>query len=85
MTTAESIAAAIAEERPLEAHWAPWLARDIADAAEAKGIPLHAALAFIHDRPSVVLSGPEFLRWCERFRIVPASEIESAHETREPQ
>ncbi len=76
MTTAESIAAAIAEERPQEAWAAPWLAGEIADAAEARGIPLHAALAFIHDRPRVILSGAEFLRWCERFKIVPAAELE---------
>jgi len=75
MTTAESIAAAIAEERPREADEAPWLASEIAAAAEARGIPLHAALAFIHDRPRVILSGAEFLRWCERFKIIPAAEL----------
>jgi hypothetical protein len=77
LTTAESIAAAIAEERPQEAFWAPWLADEIAAAAEARGIPLHAAIAFVHDRPRVILSGPEFLRWCERFKIIPAAELGS--------
>jgi hypothetical protein len=77
MTTAESIAAAIAGERPAEAATAPELALEIAAAAEARGIPLHAALAFIHDRPRVTFSAPAFLRWCERFKIVPAASIPS--------
>jgi len=83
MTTAESIAAAIATERPTEADRAPELALDIAAAAEARGIPLHAALAYIHDRPRLILSAPAFLRWCERYKIVPAAELES-EERKEP-
>lgn len=80
LTTAESIAAAIVEERPHEADAAVELALEIAAAAEARGIPLHAALAFIHDRPRVTYSAPAFLRWCERYKIVPAAELETTHD-----
>jgi transposase InsO family protein len=74
-TTAESIAAAIVEERPQEAAAAADLALDMASAAEIRGIPLHAALAYIHDRPRQEFSAPAFLRWCERYRIVSVNEL----------
>ena len=77
MTTAESIAAAIVEERPDERDSAAELALEMAAAAEARGIPLHAAIAFIHDRPRVTFSAPAFLRWCERFKIIAAAELRS--------
>ena len=77
LTTAESIAAAILEARPDEAAAAVELAFELAAAAETRGIPLHAALAFIHDRPRAVLSAPAFLRWCDRYKIIPAAELDS--------
>lgn len=75
ITTAESIAAAIAEERPEERENAGELALEMAHAAQVRGVPLEAALAFIRDRPRVTYSAPAFLRWCERYRIVPAAEL----------
>ena len=76
LTSAESIAAAILEERPEEAPVAADLALELAAAAEARGIPLHAALAFIHDRPRVPFTAPAFLRWCDRYKIIPAADLE---------
>jgi hypothetical protein len=75
MTTAESIAAAIAEERPEDRDQAIELALELAAAAEARGIPLPAALAFIHDRPRVTITAPSFLRWCARYKIIPAADL----------
>lgn len=77
LTTAESIAAAILEERPEEAPAAVDLALELAAAAEARGLPLHAALAFIHDHPRVPFTAPAFLRWCDRYKIVAAAHLES--------
>ncbi len=79
LTTAESIAAAILEERPEEADRAVELALDIAAASDARGIPLHAALAYIHDRPRATFTAPAFLRWCDRYKITPAAELETSH------
>jgi hypothetical protein len=80
LTTAESIAAAILEQRPEEASAAVELALELAAAAEARGIPLHAALAYIHDRPRATFTAPAFLRWCERYKIIPAAELATSHE-----
>jgi len=71
MTTTASIAAAIAAAHPHEELWADQLASELAAAAEARGVPLTAALAYVSDRPKLTLSAPGFLRWCDRFNIGP--------------
>lgn len=75
LTTAESIAAAIVAECPNEKHAAPDLAIDIAAAAELYGAPLSAALAYVHDRPRQPYTAPAFVRWCQRYRIIPAAAL----------
>lgn len=83
LTTAESVAAAIAEQSPGDRHAAPELALDIAAAAELYGVPLTAALAYIHDRPRQAYSAPSFVRWCQRYRIIPAEALTPGPDSKE--
>lgn len=69
-TDAERIAAAIAEHHPQEIANAGELAIDIDAAAEARGLPTAAAIAYVADRPRQQLSASAFLRWCDKYKIV---------------
>jgi len=77
-TTAESIAAAIIEQHPHEAERAADLALEIAHCAAVKGYTPDAAIVFLGERPRNELSGPAFLRWCVKNKIVPLYQLEAA-------
>jgi len=79
-TTAESIAAAIAEMHPAEELFASVLADEICAAAEVRKLALFIAMMYVTDRPTRQLSAPDFLRWCEKYKFISAAELKPQHE-----
>jgi hypothetical protein len=70
-TIVDRIAIAIAETHPEDPH-RELMAEVLAAAAESDGIPIHAVLAWLYDRPAPhEISTRAWRAFCRRYKIVP--------------
>ena len=60
------------------------IAETLAHLAGTEEIPVHALLAWIHDRPRHCCSPHEFLSWCKRYHLTSGTNVRTAEPARAP-